>query len=84
MQILEIVQALERFERGYVAAVTDEEYADAVAAARDLIIQQGDRIADLELRVDYVLQTIKTMVPTFTVNVDLLQRCCAELTEWIE
>lgn len=81
MQILEIVQALERFDRGYVAAVTDEEYADAVAAARELLVQQGERIAELEFQLEHIRKLLAAMIPTFTVNVELLRCICAELPE---
>lgn len=79
MQILEIVQALERFDRGYVAAVTDEEYAAAVAAGAELIIQQGERISELEFQLEHIRKLIQSMIPTFTVNVELLRCICTEL-----
>lgn len=81
MEILEIVQTLERFDRGYVAAVTDEEYAAAVAAGRDLIIQQGERITELEFQLEHIRKLIQGMIPTFAVNVELLRCICAELSD---
>ena len=48
MGILKVVEKLESISQEYVGLMIDEEFAKAVGAATKLLVEQGERIADLE------------------------------------
>ena len=49
MEILEIVQALQTYTEDFIAYKVDGKFAHAVTEAVELLIEQGERLADVEV-----------------------------------
>ncbi|MBQ3503697.1 MAG: hypothetical protein IJA75_03210 [Oscillospiraceae bacterium] len=74
MLIRNIYENLGRFSFSHVAEATDAEYAEAVACAAELIVQQAERIADMEHLLLALSIQLKPIAASTAVNAKLL-RC---------